>query len=56
MRILCKNEIELLELIEKIVPNNTIVGCRNSVTLEQTGVINLFERGITHIWINIKVE
>ena len=40
-----QNEIELIELIEKLVQNNTIVGCGDSVTLEQTGVFELLRNG-----------
>ncbi|MDR0289823.1 MAG: LUD domain-containing protein, partial [Treponema sp.] len=39
------NEVELLELLEKLMPNNSTVGCGDSVTLEQTGVFDFLRNG-----------
>jgi hypothetical protein len=39
------NEGELLELLGKLIPNNSTVGCGDSVTLEQTGVFDFLRNG-----------
>ena len=39
------NEVELLELIGKLIPINSTVGCGDSVTLEQTGVFDFLRNG-----------
>jgi hypothetical protein len=39
------NEVELLKLLEKLIPNNATVGCGDSITLEQTGVFDFLQNG-----------
>jgi len=39
------NEKELAELIRELVPEGSTVGCRDSVTLEQTGIFELLRNG-----------
>jgi L-lactate utilization protein LutB len=39
------NEHELIDLVKKLIPNNSTVGCGDSVTLEQTGVFEFLRNG-----------
>ena len=40
-----KDEQELRELLQNLIPKGSIVGCGDSITLEQTGVFDFLRSG-----------
>ena len=45
---------QLIKLIKELVLENSIVGCGDSITLEEAGIYSIFRNGNFIFWINIK--